>query len=78
MVPISGGKTLPKEPIKTQKVTNAPHLISQSKSPASKEIIVNPKIQTDVSVLSTVTTGAIITPETRIQRKKTNIKSLAT
>ena len=34
--PISRENTLPKESIKTQKVTNAPHLISQSEPPAQK------------------------------------------
>ena len=32
--------TLPKESINTQKVTNGPHLISQSEPPAPKEIMV--------------------------------------
>ena len=38
--PISENNTLPKEYIKTQKVTNAPNLISQSEPPSPKEIMV--------------------------------------
>ena len=40
--------TLPKEDIKTQRVTNSPHFNSQSEPPAPKEIMVNPRMQTDV------------------------------
>ena len=53
-------------------------MISQSEPPVPKEIMVNPNIQTDVSVFSTVTTGASVTPEKRIPIDKRNIKSLAT
>ena len=35
---------IPKESIKTQKVTNAPNLIVQSKTPAPKDIMVDKKI----------------------------------
>ena len=51
---------LHKESIKTQKVTNAPKLISQSEAPSPKEIMVD-KIRSDISVLSGVT-GASVTP----------------
>ena len=40
--------------------------------------MVNTKIRTDVSVFYTGTTGASVTPENRIPRKKRNIKSLTT
>ena len=58
----------------TEKATNAPHLISQSEPPEPKEIMV-PKMRTYLSVLSRAT-GASITPEKRIPRKKVKIKSL--
>ena len=60
---------IPKEYFQSQKVTDAPNLISQSEPPAPKEIMVNPKMQTDFYVLS-VATGASETPEKRIPRKK--------
>ena len=75
MAPISGKKLIPKEYFQSPKVTNAQNLISQSKPPAPKEIMVNPKIRTDVSVLS-VGTGASTTPEKQIPRNKNNMKSL--
>ena len=40
MAPIYKKKTVPKESIKTQKVTNRPHFIIQSESLAPKEIMV--------------------------------------
>ena len=51
-------------------------MISQSEPPAPKEIMA-PKPQTDLSVLSGAT-GASITPEKLIPRKKKIIKSLVT
>ena len=39
MAPIFGKITLPKEYIKTQKLTNVPNLITQSEAPAPKEIM---------------------------------------
>ena len=60
----------------TQKTTNAPHFISQSDPPASKEILV-PKMRTDISILSGAT-GASITPGKLITGKKRKLKSLAT
>ena len=41
----------PKESIKTQNVSNAPILISQSEPPEPKEIMVDKKIRTDIFVL---------------------------
>ena len=76
MSPIYGKNTLPKESIKTKKVTNAPNFIRQSEPPSSKEMMVD-KIRTDLSVLSGVT-GPSVTPERIIPRKKRNMKSLAT
>ena len=61
MTPISGGNIIPKEYIKIQKVTNAPNFISQSEPPAPKEIMVNPKMRTNISILL-VATGACVTP----------------
>ena len=49
MAPISGENALTKESIKTQKLTNTPHLISQSEPPASKEIMVD-KHRTDLHI----------------------------
>ena len=72
MAPICGKITLPKEYIKTQKVTNAPHLISQSELPQPKEIILD-KIRTYLSIFSGET-GASIIAEKHIPRKKMNIK----
>ena len=40
MAPITGEITLPKESIKTQKVTNGPDLITQSEALAPKIIVV--------------------------------------
>ena len=48
---------------------------SQSEEPAPKEIMVYKKIRTDVSILS-VGTGASVTTEKCIPRKKNNIKPL--
>ena len=78
MSPISGENTLPKESIKTQKLTNETKFIGQPEPPSPKEIMVNPKLQTDVSIFSTGTVGASATQEKRIPRKKRNIKPLAT
>ena len=72
-----GKNTLPKESIKTQKVTNAPNLISQSKPLTPKEIMVNTKMQTYINILSTLITGASVTPEECIPINKRNIKSFA-
>ena len=52
---------IPKKYFQSQKVTNAPNLIIQSEPLAPKEIMVNPKMRTDVSVLSG-NTGAGVTP----------------
>ena len=52
MAPISGKEKIPKESINTQKVTNAPNFICQSEPPAPKEIMVDNKIRTGVSLLS--------------------------
>ena len=49
MAPICGKITLPKEYIKTQKVTNGPNLITQSESPAP-EVMVVETIITDLSI----------------------------
>ena len=70
--------TLTIKSIKAQTVTEAPNLISPSEPPAPKLKVVNPKIRTDATVLSTETTGAILIPENRIPRKKRNIKSIVT
>ena len=64
-VPISRKNTLPKKYIKTQKVTNAPNLISQSEPPAPKGIMVG-KMRTGLSVLYGVT-GSIVMPENAFQ-----------
>ena len=45
MAPISGKNITPKESIETQKVTNAPNLISQSEPPAPKFIMVDNKFK---------------------------------
>ena len=49
MAAICGEIKLPKEYIKTKKVTNGPNLITQSEAPAP-EIIVVEKLQTDISI----------------------------
>ena len=49
VAPICGEIILPKESIKTQKVTNGPNLINQSEAPATEVIMVD-KLQTDLSV----------------------------
>ena len=74
MAPICGKITLPKEYIKTQKITNGPKLITQSEVPAPKEIMV----WTDVSVLSGVTgaTGDGVTPVKRIPINKRKVNHL--
>ena len=77
MAPICGEITLPKESIKTLKVTNVPNFITQSEAPAPEVIVVD-KIRTDISV-NYVLTGekrASVTPGKRIPRKKGNIKPL--
>ena len=76
MAPISGNYVIPKEYIKTQRVTNAPNFIVQSEPPAPKEIMVGNKIWTDVSILSGVI-GSSVTQEKLITRKKHNMKSFA-
>ena len=60
MAPISDKYKIPKEYINTLKVTNTPNLISQLDPSAPKEIIVESKIRTDVSLLSEGTGG--VTP----------------
>ena len=65
MAPISEKNVTPKEYFKSQKVMNEPNLISQSEPPAPKEIMVDPKMRTGVSVLSG-NTGASATPGKRI------------
>ena len=70
------GKIIHKEYINTQKVTNAPNLIIQSEPPASKVIIVDRKVQTDIYLFSGGT-GASATPGKRIPRKKRKMKSLS-
>ena len=75
MAPISR-KIFTLKSIKTQKATNAPHLISQSEPLSSEEIMV-PKMQTDLSVYF-LEKEAILPPETCIPRKKPKVKSLAT
>ena len=79
MAPICGEITLPKEYIKTQKVTNRPKFITQSESPAPEVIVVD-KLRYVISVNFGLTgePRAIVSPEKRIPRKKINIKSLAT
>ena len=54
MAPICGKITLPRESIKTQKVTNGPNFITQSEAPAP-ELIVIDKLQTGISVNSVFT-----------------------
>ena len=75
MAPICGKITLPKESIKTQKVTNGPNLITQSEAQEPKQIVVD-KLLTDISVDSGLIgeTRASVTPEKCIPRKKKNIK----
>ena len=50
MAPISVKIKIPKESIKTHKVTNTPNLISQLEPSSPKEIMVNSKMRTDVSI----------------------------
>ena len=75
MAPIFGEITLPKESIKTQKVTNRPNVITESETP-SPEVIVVEKLQTDISVNSGLIgeTRSSVTPEKCIPGKKRNIK----
>ena len=61
VAPISGKDKIPKKSINIQKVTNAKNLIIQYEPSAPKEIIVEEKMRTDVSILSGET-GAIVTP----------------
>ena len=79
VAPVCAKITLPKESIKTQKLTNGPNLITQSEAPAPEVIVMN-KLWTDLSINSVLAgeTRASVTPEKRIPRKKRNIKSLAT
>ena len=67
--------TLPKEYIKTQKVTSGPNVITQPEAPAL-EVIVVEKLRTDISVNPGLTgeTRASVTPGKCIPRKKINIK----
>ena len=58
MAPICGEITLPKEYIKTKKLTNAPKLITQSEALAPEVIVVG-KLRTDLSV------NSVLTGETR-------------
>ena len=48
-----------KEYIKTQKVTNTPNFISQLEPSSPKEIMLNAKLHTDVSIFSGVTLATI-------------------
>ena len=70
MAPIFGEITLPKEYIKTQKLTNGPNLITQSEAPAPKEIMV----QTDEYVNYGLTgeTRAIATSKNDPKKEKKN------
>ena len=79
MAPIFGEITLPKESIKTQKVTNRPNFITKSEAPPPEVIVVD-KLRTDTSVNYGLIgeTRAIVTSEKRIPRKKRNIKTLVT
>ena len=52
-----------------KKVTNAPHFTGQSEPPLPKQIMVNSKMRTDVSVFPTGTTGASVTPEKTHSKK---------
>ena len=73
MAPVSIRNKTPKEYIKTQKVANTPNSVSQLETSEPKEIMVNTKMRTDVSI-SPGGTGASVTPEKVIPRKKRNIK----
>ena len=57
-------------------MTNAPKFISQSESSAPKLVMADDKLRTDVSILSGET-GAILTLEKLILRKKRSMKSPA-
>ena len=74
---ICGKITLPKESIKTQKVTIGPNFITQSEASAP-ELIVVENLWTGLYVNSILTgeTRASATPGKRIPRKERNIKSL--
>ena len=78
VAPICGKITLPKEYIKTQKVTNGTKLITQSESPAPKLILVE-KLRIDIYVNSVLIgeTRNSVTPGKCITRKKRKRKSLA-
>ena len=76
MAPTSVKYKITKESIKTQKVTNKPNLISQLEPSEKKIIMGKAKMWTYVSILSGGT-GASVTTEKRIPRKKKNIKSPA-
>ena len=71
MAPICGEISLPKESIKTQKVTNRQNLITQSEALAP-EVIVMGKLRTNLSVNSGLTgeTRASATPENAFQERK--------
>ena len=79
MTPICGEIILPKESIKTQKVTNGTNLITQSEA-LELEVVEVEKLLTYQSVHSGLTgeTRASVTPGERITRNKIKIKSLAT
>ena len=49
MAQICGKITLPKESIKTQKVTNGPNLITQSEAPALEVIVVDPPVNSGLT-----------------------------
>ena len=51
VAPLSGKKIIPKESIKTHKLTNAQNFINKSEPTASKEIIADNKIQSYFSFL---------------------------
>ena len=69
MAPISEKGKIPKESIKTQKVTNTSIFIVRLEPEAPNKILVESKIQSDVSLLSGVTEAGV-TPERRIPRRK--------
>ena len=68
MVPGAEIDKITKEYIKTQKATNISTMISKLEPSAPQEIFFVSKIPTDVYLLSG--TGASVTPERRISRKK--------
>ena len=76
MAPISGKDIIPKESINTQKVTNAPNLISQSEPSEPKVIMLDNKMWNTV-VLFSVGTVDSVTSDKFIPVNKRNMKSPA-